>query len=448
VNLFLHRSGLVFTALITAATGPQAQDWPQFRGASGSGVAPNALVPAHWSSTSNLAWKLPLQGSGWSQPIVLHGTVYFTGAVSRQSLRPKIFAEGLTDPHTLAGASQDAPDLTITWKLSAADLADGKLRWERAIVSSAPRYPIHPSNTFASETPAADERGVYVYFGTAGMVAAVDHQGAPLWTRTLGPFRQQENYGTGSSLRLRAGLLYLQCFSAEEAFLVCLDTQDGSERWRVGRDQPGSCWNTPLLWDTAQRTELIVYGQRLLTSHDPRTGNELWRAEGVQMPAMTSACADTERLYFGCRDPYRGGPLHALRAPLRDRLRLSEVAPALGEAWIAPGAAPGMPSLLTAEGCVYVINGTILACHDRVTGQEHFKERLPECRAVIASPVAAGRTIIIVDESGVGLALAAGARFEILGRSRLDDIFWASPAIAGNDLVLRGLAYLYCIRQQ
>jgi len=166
------------------------------------------------------------------------------------------------------------------------------------------------------------------------------------------------------------------------------------------------------------------------------------------MPSMTSACADEQQLYFGCRDPYKGGPLHALKAQSSQNLAESDVGhTSLFEAWIAPGAAPGMPSPLATAGCVFVLNSTFLSCHDATTGKEQFKERLPGFRSVIASPIAVGDELLILDESGLALSLAARPRFQILGRSKLDDIFWASPAVAGHALLLRGVDSLYCVRE-
>ena len=40
---------------------------------------------------------------------------------------------------------------------------------------------------------------------------------------------------------------------------------------------------------------------------------------------------------------------------------------------------------------------------------------------------------------------SAGADFKILARNELDDVFNATPAIAGNALILRGDRYLYSI---
>jgi hypothetical protein len=42
--------------------------------------------------------------------------------------------------------------------------------------------------------------------------------------------------------------------------------------------------------------------------------------------------------------------------------------------------------------------------------------------------------------------LAAGPRFAVLGGGQLDDVFWSTPAVAGDALILRGVRHLYCLR--
>lgn len=423
-------------------------EWPQFRGPLGNGAAPAARIPDTWSETTNLAWKIAIPGAGWSQPIILKGTVYVTSAVSTPPFRPKDYAAGVDDPHTTTGSKTPAPEVSLEWKLWAVDEASGRLKWDRTVTTGQPRFPVHPSNTYASETPAADHERVGVFFGSAGIAAAFDHQGERLWERSLGVFRMQENYGTGSSPRLHSGLLYIQCFSEEQAFVVCLDASNGTEKWRVSRPRAGSCWNTPLFWQSAGGPGLVVYGQNLMTGHDPISGAERWRLEGPEMPAMTSACADEARLYFGCRDPYKGGPLRALSRSEGSAHKPPGVAPVtVREAWTAPGSAPGMPSPVVSGAFVFAIHDNFLACHDTATGRQLYKERLPGIKAVIASPVAAGGKLLVLAESGDALVLRVGPRFEVLGRSRLDDLFWASPAVSGNSLILRGAGYLYCIRE-
>jgi hypothetical protein len=43
--------------------------------------------------------------------------------------------------------------------------------------------------------------------------------------------------------------------------------------------------------------------------------------------------------------------------------------------------------------------------------------------------------------------IAAGPELKVLGTNKLDDMFWSSAAIAGNQLLLRGIDRLYCIEQ-
>ena len=50
--------------------GPASESWPEFRGPTGQGIAPEGPLPGEWSPTKNVAWKHPIPGSGWSSPVV------------------------------------------------------------------------------------------------------------------------------------------------------------------------------------------------------------------------------------------------------------------------------------------------------------------------------------------------------------------------------------------
>lgn len=438
---------LPVAAFFMALTLARAGDWPQFRGPSGTGVGDDSPLPLEWSEDKNVAWKTAVPGLGWSQPVIAGPLVFITAAVTDKRREPMDYATGTADPYTLSGAKAPAPELTVHWKLFAVDLRNGVIQWEKTVASGKPQYPIHPSNTYASETPAADAHGVYAWFGAGGVVAAFDHAGQQLWQKQLGVFRQQNNTGSASSLRLFERFIYIQCFNEEQAVLVCLEAANGKEVWRVARETAGTAWNTPLLWHNSTRTELVVCAQKLMTSHDPLTGREYWRASGPDMPVIPSLSADAQHLYFGYRSPTTGGALFALEAGAN-----YEQCPApagktfLTQAWQAPDAAPGMPSPLAASNCVYVLNDNVLFCVDAATGKELFRKRLPGFRTVVASPIASGDRLLILDESGRAVVLQAGPTFQVLGQSRLNDRFWSSPAIANGSLLLRGLKYLYCIR--
>jgi outer membrane protein assembly factor BamB len=435
---------LISAAMTQAASG----DWPQFRGSDGNGISVKGRVPTEWSADHNLAWKTRLPGSGWSQPTVFGERIFVTTAVSDHPSRPKNYEGGIADPHTVSGGKASAPDVSIDWKVVALNLRNGSVDWSFTAASGKPKYPIHPSNTYASETPAADDRGIYAWFGAVGTVAALDHTGHLRWRRELGVFRQQENLGTASSLRLYKGLLFVQCFSEEQAFVVGLNTSDGSERWRINRTLAGTAWTTPFLWFNQHRVELIVCGQKLITSHDPMTGRELWRGLGDDMSGPSSPTGDQSRLYFGFKSTLKKTKLYALHASADGDQSVVEGANTFRcEAWSVTGVAPGMASPVVADGCVYVINDATVGCFDAASGQAHYKQRLPGFHCVVASPVAVGSHVIFLDESGAAVTIRTGAMFDLLGKSKLDDTFWASPTVAHDALILRGVDFIYCVRE-
>ena len=53
--------------------------------------------------------------------------------------------------------------------------------------------------------------------------------------------------------------------------------------------------------------------------------------------------------------------------------------------------------------------------------------------------------IYITGLGGTTAVIKRGNKFELLASNRLDDSFSASPAIAGDELFLRGERNLYCI---
>jgi hypothetical protein len=61
---------LAWLVLIDSAT---AEDWPQFRGPRGLGIAADKKLPDAWDAKTNIAWKAELPGPGASSPIVAGG---------------------------------------------------------------------------------------------------------------------------------------------------------------------------------------------------------------------------------------------------------------------------------------------------------------------------------------------------------------------------------------
>ena len=68
------------------------------------------------------------------------------------------------------------------------DFQTGQVRWARELHRAPPQIAKHLKNSYASETPVTDGRRVYVYFGSIGLVAALNMSGETVWRQDVGTF--------------------------------------------------------------------------------------------------------------------------------------------------------------------------------------------------------------------------------------------------------------------
>ena len=93
-------------------------------------------------------------------------------------------------------------------------------------------------------------------------------------------------------------------------------------------------------------------------------------------------------------------------------------------------------------------NRDILTCLDSKTGDTIIdRTRLPGISNIYASPVGANDHVYFIGRDGTTLVLQRSAEPDVVATNRLDDQVDASPALAGNQLFLRGSKFLYCIAE-
>lgn len=287
-----------------------AEDWPQFRGPSGSGATTGAALPTEWSVDKNVAWKVKLPGTGLSQPIVVGDKLFVTAAVAENLSKPKSFRPGVIET-----GRERLPDVKIDWQVVALDRTTGEILWAKSATKGKPKYPIHACNSYATETPCADAERVYAYFGATATVAAFDHAGNEVWKAELGAYPTVANWGSGSSPTLGGGKVFVSCFSQESAFVVALDCKTGKGAWRFKWGDQGidTSWSSPLVWTNSKRTELAVCSPDWVSGLDLETGDELWRLPRFQ-PFSSSPTVDGDILYISNSAKSSTGPLLGIRA--------------------------------------------------------------------------------------------------------------------------------------
>ena len=445
---FATLARLAISAGILSSGIVRGDDFPSFRGVNGWGVAPEQAIPLTWSESENLAWKIDLPGSGWSQPVVIGDRLFVTAAVAEQDLKPKNFSDGVKTPQSMGiSLFSKPPDVTIEWKVYCLSIADGGVLWDRTIHSAKPKYPIHPSNTFATESPVADSNGIYVHFGAAGFVAGLSLDGKELWKKDVGVHKTSNSFGTGSSLAIDDGKIFLQDLSEESADVICLSASTGDVLWQAAREKNSTSWSSPVVWNNSKRKELIVSGDQLVESFDPVSGVLLWKVSKVKAATACSPCADSERLYFGGSDPFSKGPLFAIAVGASGDVSPQKSNDSFdGSVWKQDRAGPGMASPVSSGEYVYVVDKNVLRCYRAESGELIYQSRLPGLEMVAASPLIIGNKLFIIDENGAGCVVATGAEFKVLGAGSINDTVWATPAVANGSVFLRGVKGLYCFR--
>jgi hypothetical protein len=119
-----------------------------------------------------------------------------------------------------------------------------------------------------------------------------------------------------------------------------------------------------------------------------------------------------------------------------------------GVMWSHDSGGPGMASPLIYDGFVYVCDrrGGLVTCYNAATGEQCYKQRLPEGSEFWASPWAAGGKVFCQDAAGKTFVLAPGAEYKLLGTNLLEGRFWATSATADGSLLLRSADTVYCVR--
>ena len=125
------------------------------------------------------------------------------------------------------------------------------------------------------------------------MLKAFDFKGKELWARDIqkdyGAFGL--NWGYASSPLLHGGDLYVQVLHGmktdDPSYILRIDGKTGKTVWRQERPTNAIATNRPT--PTRRRrscqygksTEIVITGGDVVTGHDPATGKELWRMDGL-----------------------------------------------------------------------------------------------------------------------------------------------------------------------
>jgi outer membrane protein assembly factor BamB len=115
-------------------------------------------------------------------------------------------------------------------------------------------------------------------------------------------------------------------------------------------------------------------------------------------------------------------------------------------AWKSAKGAPRYTSpILVGDLLLTATDREIVACLDPTSGKDHWQKRLDG--TFTASPIYAGGHLYFCNEEGATFVVKPGLEFELVATNELADGCLASPAVAGNSLILRTKSAVYRIEE-
>jgi len=438
---------IVSTIVTTFLAGPigaaSADDyWPTWRGPLATGAAPKGNPPLTWSETTNIKWKITLPGKSTSSPIVWADSIFFLRAIETDR-------QGTSQPPAGSQTSGGRPPFhggkkpkhVHKFDLVCVERQTGKTRWQRTVRQELPHEGHHPDHGFASYSPVTDGTHVWAAFGSRG-VHCFDVEGNHKWSRDLGKMATRVMFGEGNSPALAGDALVVVMDHEGDSFVCALDKKSGKTLWKTARDEQTS-WATPVAAEVDGKVQVIVSATNFVRSYNLQTGAVIWKCSG-----QTGNVVPSPTIGFGmvfCTSGFRGSALQAIELGHKGDLTGTDAV-----RWQVNEATPYVPSPLLYGDKLYVcsVNRGVVSCYQAETGKANFvKERLDAVKGIYASPVGAAGRVYFVGRKGTTQVIRKADKFELLATNTLDDEFDASPAVAGDQLFLKGKQSLYCIAE-
>jgi outer membrane protein assembly factor BamB len=440
----------VISAVAAEPDAARLSNWHQWRGPLATGTAPQGNPPVEWSDTKNVRWKVEIPGKGSASPIVWNDRVFVLTAVPTGKAGEKQAAAAGQKSDQKAeqggnrrrggGFGQAAqPTEIYQFLVLCINRRTGNELWRQTAVEEVPHEPGHQTNTFASGSPVTDGEFLYASFGSYG-IFCYDLDGKQKWKQDLGDMRTRNGFGEGASPTLYKDTLIIPWDHEGQSFMAALDAKTGDLRWKTEHDEV-TTWVTPLVVEHQGRTQVITNGTKRARSYDLATGSLIWECGGQVTNPI--ACPLTLDGLAVVMTGYQGYAVYAI--PLDSTGDITDTDKI---AWKRTDTGPYISSPVLIDGLIYVTKSrdAVLSILEAKTGNPLVhQKRLPGLGVLYASPVAAAGRLYYTDRNGTTVVIKQGTDAEVLATNHLGEGVDASPAVAGNQMFLRGEKHLFCL---
>jgi len=395
-------------------------------------------VPLRWSESENVVWKVPIEGRGWSSPVVLGDQIWLTTALETEGS-----PEELQQAVERVGAPVPSPYVAghVTLKAICLDRDSGRILHNVTLFEDDEPVVLNTMNSYASPTQVVEAGRVYCDFGAMGTVCVDATTGKTLWSRHL---VIEHQVGPGSSPILYGDTLILTRDGCDEQYVTALDKDTGKTVWKTDRPSHDTsvvvyhkAFTTPLVFEEDGVEQMVVVGAQWIVSYDPATGKERWRVDTGPTFSNASRPVYGDGMVYVCT-AYGGAQMLAIHTDGRGDVTDTHVA------WVLRRATPKRTSPLLVEGHLcFVSERGIASCIDARTGESYWSERFDGVYS--ASPICADGRVYFFGENGTTTVVQPGDSFRSLAENHLDGRIMATPAFVDRSIILRTDTHLYRI---
>jgi outer membrane protein assembly factor BamB len=407
-------TGCLLAVMASSAT---AENWPRFRGPTGQGISTETNLPLTWSASENVAWKRPIDGEGWSSPVIWDDRVFVTTATD----------EGKSC-HVLS-----------------IDRRTGDVAWDKEVFQQETRFK-RPDNSYATPTCVTDGEQVFAVFAAGGIVA-LDMEGHKQWENHDVTFFSQ--HGLGASPILADGLLIMPFdgSSPEDelvgfkkgwpgAVLMALDQKTGDVRWRASRGLSRLAHVTPQTVEVDGQHQLISAAGDVIQAHDLKNGELVWTVRS-QGEGVTPSIVLGDGVSYSCSG-FEKPTIRAVELGGHGDVTETHVK------WEQTRGVPALASLLLVGPHLYAVTDQgVLTCFDAETSKQVWRHRIGGRHS--PSPVYADGRIYFLSEEGESVVIEPGAEYKELARNSIGGLCRASIAVSQGNLFIRNDEGLFCI---
>ncbi len=416
---------LLWTFHLLASAQEHRSSWTHFRGSELNGISFDSGFPVTWNDSTHISWKVPIEGKGWSSPVVLGNQVWLTTA-SREKKEMRAVC---------------------------IDLERGKYLLNRVVFTPSTLYRIHAVNSYATPTPAIEDGRAYIHFGRYGTACLNSVTGETIWERT--DLQCEHVQGPGSSLLLYRDKLIVHMEGSDVQYILALDKQTGKTLWKTERpralyDQMAEigkkAYITPVIVNVKGRELMISNGSAVCIAYDPETGKEVWRVtqgedSTIAMPVKGGGLVFFYTSFVTGEDGRKYAELFAVDPDgegdiSKTHIRWRMKAPVLQLS--TPVFVDSYLYTVDSKGVFYRLRASDGAVSWSVPLKGKFN----------SSPLYAEGRIYVSSTRGETLVFAAGPKPELLSRNRLEGAIWATPAMVDGALLIRTSNYLYKIENK